>query len=151
MARFTLKQERSGKKAEQRAKHTPQHGFYFLLWATETVPVVFHSGAQCGGPRSPWTGGGSRRWGGRRPSGPGSPGGHTAGSHLELRQEPAPPPAPALRRPSGPGGRAQKAPRRWCVPNAAPSRGICAGKHTSLGATFTILLRAGLAGLGADS
>lgn len=38
-----------------------------------------------------------------------------------------------------------------CIPNPAPSHRICAGKHASLGATFMILLRSGLAGLGSDS
>lgn len=119
--------------------------------------VFSHSGAQCGGPRSLWTGGGSKLWGGGRPSGAGSPVGAHGGVPPGALPGAGPGPAEtlrALRRPSGPaspGGRVQKGPRRWCVPNAAPSRGICAGKHTSLGATFTILLRAGLAGLGADS
>lgn len=177
MAKFILKQKGLGKKVEQMTKHTPQHNLYFLLSAILIMQVVslHHQAHQATTTvRSPFERAitSSSRAGRDTPL-PQRTRRHRGGSPGPCRQ-PGPPHAPTGA-PGAPGtpsqplyrcsprGPAQWRPRaggterhgtacrRAFLPNGAPSRRICAGKHTSLGATFMILLRTGLAGLGADS
>lgn len=159
MAKFILKQKRLGKNAKQMTKHTPQHNLYFPFLATPITQVIslryqaHQTATMVRSPFEPATMGGCQDTRQALPD-------PTVSRHL-LSFPPQPPPVPSTPgttgtpsprkgspRPPGPAG---TAPPSRCISKAAPSCCICTGKHTSLGATFMILLQAGLAGLGADS